>query len=222
MKPELLRVTQKLDVIETDPETGAQDIYFSRIEDVGKETIMITPPFRKGFYLPPRPGRRVAARVVAEKVPYFFETSLIRYVPEQLPMWELVKPTSFRKMQLRENVRLDISLKATLAPLDELDESKFIKTVTKDISAGGAMVVLAKAIPIGENVIVSIVISPEWTLTARGEVVRLIPPHPPQEKYFAGIKFKDKEIDDKLQKRIIQFIFFKQAEKRQKEKEWFG
>ncbi len=222
MKPELLRVTQKLEVIETDPETAEQDIYFSRIEDVGKETIMITPPFRKGFYLPPRPGRKVAARVVAEKVPYFFETSLIRYVPEQLPMWELVKPTSFRKMQLRENVRLDISLKATLAPLDELDESKFIKTVTKDISAGGAMVVLAKAIPIGENFIVSIVISPEWTLTARGEVVRLIPPHPPQEKYFAGIKFKDKEIDDKLQKRIIQFIFFKQAEKRQKEKEWFG
>ena len=222
MKPELLRVTQKLEVIETDPETAAQDIYFSRIEDVGTETIMITPPFRKGFYLPPRPGRKVAARVVAEKVPYFFETSLIRYVPEQLPMWELVKPTSFRKMQLRENVRLDISLKATLAPLDELDESKFIKTVTKDISAGGAMIVLAKAIPIGENFIVSIVISPEWTLTARGEVVRLIPPHPPQEKYFAGIKFKDKEIDDKLQKRIIQFIFFKQAEKRQKEKEWFG
>lgn len=222
MKPELLRVTQKLEVIETDPETAEQDIYFSRIEDVGKETIMITPPFRKGFYLPPRPGRKVAARVVAEKVPYFFETSLIRYVPEQLPMWELVKPTSFRKMQLRENVRLDISLKATLAPLDELDESKFIKTVTKDISAGGAMVVLAKAIPIGETFIVSIVISPEWTLTARGEVVRLIPPHPPQEKYFAGIKFKDKEIDDKLQKRIIQFIFFKQAEKRQKEKEWFG
>lgn len=222
MKPELLRVTQKLEVIETDPETAEQDIYFSRIEDVGKETIMITPPFRKGFYLPPRPGRKVAARVVAEKVPYFFETSLIRYVPEQLPMWELVKPTSFRKMQLRENVRLDISLKATLAPLDELDESKFIKTVTKDISAGGAMIVLAKAIPIGENFIVSIVISPEWTLTARGEVVRLIPPHSPQEKYFAGIKFKDKEIDDKLQKRIIQFIFFKQAEKRQKEKEWFG
>jgi c-di-GMP-binding flagellar brake protein YcgR len=222
MKPELLRVTQKLEVIETDPDTAAKDIYFSRIEDVGTETIMITPPFRKGFYLPPRPGRKVAARVVAEKVPYFFETSLIRYVPEQLPMWELVKPTSFRKMQLRENVRLDISLKATLAPLDELDESKFIKTVTKDISAGGAMVVLAKAIPIGEEYIVSIVISPEWTLTARGEVVRLIPPHPPQEKYFAGIKFKDKEIDDKLQKRIIQFIFFKQAEKRQKEKEWFG
>ena len=222
MKPELLRVTQKLDVIETDPETGAQDIYFSRIEDVGKETIMITPPFRKGFYLPPRPGRRVAARVVAEKVPYFFETTLVRYVPDQLPMWELVKPTSFRKMQLRENVRLDISLKATLAPLDELDETKFIKTVTKDLSAGGTMVVLGKAIPIGAKFIVSIVISQDWTLTAEGEVVRLLPPQPPQEKYFAGIKFKEKDIDDKLQKRLIQFIFFKQAEKRQKEKEWFG
>ncbi len=222
MKPELLRVTQKLDVIETDPETAEPDIYFSRIEDVGKETIMITPPFRKGFYLPPRPGRRVAARVVAEKVPYFFETTLVRYVPDQLPMWELVKPTNFRKMQLRENVRLDISLKATLAPLDELDETISIKTVTKDLSAGGAMVVLAKAIPIGAKFIVSIVISPDWTLTAEGEVVRLLPPQPPLEKYFAGIKFKEKDIDDKLQKRLIQFIFFKQAEKRQKEKEWFG
>jgi c-di-GMP-binding flagellar brake protein YcgR len=222
MKPELLRVTQKLEVIETDPETAEQDIYFSRIEDVGKETIMITPPFRKGFYLPPRPGRRVAARVVAEKVPYFFETTLVRYVPDQLPLWELVKPTSFRKMQLRENVRLEISLKATLAPLDELDETKFIKTVTKDLSAGGTMVVLSKALPIGEKFIVSIVISQEWTLRAEGEVIRLLPPQPPQEKYFAGIKFKEKDIDDKLQKRLIQFIFFKQAEKRQKEKEWFG
>ena len=222
MKSELLRVTQKLDVIETDPETAAQDVYFSRIEDVSSQTIMITPPFRKGFYLPPRPGRKVAARVVADKVPYFFETTLLRYVPDQLPLWELVKPTSFLKMQLRENVRLDISLKATLAPLDELDETKFIKTVTKDFSAGGAMLVLAKAIPIGEKFIVSIVISQDWTLTAEAEVVRLMPPVPPQEKYFAGLRFKEKDIDDKLHKRLIQFIFFKQAEKRQKEKEWFG
>ena len=50
----------------------------------------------------------------------------------------------------------------------------------------------------------------------------LMPPQPPLEKYFAGLKFKDKAIDDKLQKRIIQYIFIKQAEKRQKEKEWFG
>jgi c-di-GMP-binding flagellar brake protein YcgR len=222
MKPELLRVTQKIDVIETDSETAAQDVYFSRIEDVGAQTIMITPPFRKGFYLPPRPGRKIAARVVADKVPYFFETTLLRYVPDQLPLWELVKPVNFRKMQLRDNVRLDIGLRVTLAPLDELDETKFIKTMTKDISAGGAMVVLAKAATIGEKFIVAITISPDWTLTAEAEVVRLMPPVPPQEKYFAGLRFKEKDIDDKLHKRLIQFIFFKQAEKRQKEKEWFG
>jgi c-di-GMP-binding flagellar brake protein YcgR len=183
---------------------------------------MITPPFRKGFYLPPRPGRKIAARVVADKVPYFFETTLLRYVPDQLPLWELVKPVNFRKMQLRDNVRLDIGLRVTLAPLDELDETKFIKTMTKDISAGGAMVVLAKAATIGEKFIVAITISPDWTLTAEAEVVRLMPPVPPQEKYFAGLRFKEKDIDDKLHKRLIQFIFFKQAEKRQKEKEWFG
>ena len=84
------------------------------------------------------------------------------------------------------------------------------------------MVVLAKSVPLGSKYIATVTITPEWTLTAEAEVVRLMPPQPPQEKYFAGLKFKDKDIDDKLHKRIIQFIFFKQAEKRQKEKEWFG
>jgi len=222
MKPGLLRITQKLDVIEIDPETAEQDVFFSRIEDVSDETIMITPPSRKGFYLPPRPGRKIAARVVADKVPYFFETTLLRYVPEPLPLWELVKPVNFRKMQLRDNVRLDINLKVRFAPMDELDETKLIQTMTKDFSAGGALVALAKAMPVGEKVIAEITISPEWTLKAEAEVVRLVQPEPPKDKFFAGLKFNEKDIDDKLLKRIVQFIFSKQAEKRQKEKEWFG
>lgn len=222
MKKELLHVTQKLDVIETDPETAEQEIYFSRIEDLAKDTIMITPPFRKGFYLPPRPGRKIEGRVVAEKVPYLFETTLLRYLPDHLPMWELVKPVHFRKIQLRNNVRLDISLKVTLMPADEQDEDKLIKTMTKDFSAGGLMVVLAKPVPLDAQYIATITIAPDWTLTAAVKVVRIISPQPPIDKYFAGLKFKEQDIDDKLQRRIIQFIFCKQAEKRQKEKEWFG
>lgn len=222
MKAELLRVTQKLDVIETDPETQEQDIYFSRIEDISNNSMMITPPFRRGFYLPPRPGRIIVARVVIEKVPYVFDSSLIRYVAERIPLWEIAKPTKFVKKQMRENVRLDIALSVTLTPLYNEDESKVIKTLTKDISAGGALIGWTKALQIGDKYKVVITLLPDFKLELEAEVVRIIPPHPPQEKYFIGVKFKEKDIDEPLKKKIIQYIFFKQAEKRQKEKEWFG
>lgn len=222
MKAELLRVTQKLDVIETDPETQEQDLYFSRIEDIDNNSMMITPPFRRGFYLPPRPGRILVARVVIEKVPYVFESSLIRYVAERIPMWEITKPKRFIKKQMRENVRLDIALNVTLVPLYSEDESKIIKTLTRDISAGGALIGWTKALPIGEKYKVSLAFTTNFSIEVEAEVVRVIPPHPPQEKYFMGMRFKEKDIDEPLKKRIIQFIFGKQAEKRQKEKEWFG
>lgn len=223
MKAEQLRITQKLDVIETDPETQAKDTYFSRIEDIGPNSIMITPPFRRGFYLPPRPGRIITARVVSDKVPYFFEASLIRYIAEQIPLWEVTKPERFRKMQMRENVRLDVGLKVTLESVCEAEEDgEIVRTVTKDISAGGALIVLPRSLQVGDKYKVSIMFSPEFQLEAEGQVVRVVPPQPPQEKYFAGIQFKEKYIDEPLKQKILRFIFCKQAEKRQKEKEWFG
>lgn len=118
MKKELLHVTQKLDVIEEDPDSLQKDVFFSRIEDIGENTILITPPFRKGFYLPPRIGRIIAARMVSDKVPYLFEATLLRYISEQIPMWEITKPLNFKKMQMREDVRLDIGLKVTLEILE--------------------------------------------------------------------------------------------------------
>ena len=223
MKTELLRVTQKLDVIEEDSETLEKDLYFSRIEDIGDRVMRIAPPFRRGFYLPPRPGRKIVVRVVADKVPYVFETTLLRYVSDQIPLWEVARPEKFEKIQMRENVRLDISLKVMLEPLNEGDdESKELRTITKDVSVGGALVALHRAVSIGDKYKIKLVFSSQLLLEAECEVVRLIPPMPPQEKYFVGVRFKEKDIDENLKKKIIQFIFCKQAEIRQKEKTWFG
>ena len=102
MAQEILRVTQKLDIIEEDPETLKKDIFFSRVEDVGAESVLITTPFRRGFYLPPRIGRLIAVRVVADKIPYMFKANLLHYRAEQIPLWEISKPVSFYKIQLRE------------------------------------------------------------------------------------------------------------------------
>ncbi len=216
---EILRVTQKIDVIEENWESMEREVFFSRIEDIGEESIFITPPFRKGFYLPPRPGRIISARVVSDKVPYLFSATLLRYRSEPLPLWEMSKPSSFRKAQLREDVRLEISLPISLEILNDEPETKVIRTLTRDISAGGVQVVLVKPLPVGTKVGISVAIGDDFVLEMQGKVVRLNPPLPPLDKYFAGIKFN--EMDETTKKKVIRYIFGKQAELRMKEKEWF-
>lgn len=219
MAQEILRVTQKLDIIEEDPETLKKDIYFSRVEDVGAESVLITTPFRRGFYLPPRIGRLIAVRVVADKTPYMFKANLLRYRAEQIPLWEISKPVSFYKIQLRENVRLDISLGVSLELLAAGEEKKVIRTLTRDISAGGIQVVLVNPLPIGTVVKATVTLGADFVLETQGTVIRLMPPLPPLDKYFAGIQFT--ELDPPTKQKIIRFIFAKQAELRMKEKEWF-
>ena len=219
MKQDILHVTQKLDIIEEDPETLKKEIYFSRIEDVGEDFVLVTPPFRKGFYLPPRVGRMIAGRVVSNKIPYLFKANLLRYRSEQIPLWEISMPSSFSKSQLRENVRLEVSLSVTLEPVPGGEEKVLIRTLTRDLSAGGIQVVLLKPLPVGTTVKVMVMVSPDFVLETQGTIIRLMPPMPPLDKYVAGIQFG--ELEPATKQKIIRFIFSKQAELRMKEKEWF-
>lgn len=219
MSQDILRVTQKLDIIEEDPDTLKKEIYFSRIEDIGTNSVLITPPFRKGFYLPPRIGRMIAGRVVSNKIPYLFKANLLRYRSEQIPLWEISMPSSYSKSQLRENVRLDISLNVTLETLPGGEEKNLIRTLTRDLSAGGVQIVLSKPLPVGTTVNVKVAVCPDFVLETQGTIIRLAPPMPPLDKYFVGIQFG--ELEPATKQKIIRFIFTKQAELRMKEKEWF-
>ena len=62
-------------------------------------------------------------------------------------------------------------------------------------------------------------VSPDFVLETQGTIIRLMPPMPPLDKYFAGIQFG--ELEPATKQKIIRFIFSKQAELRMKEKEWF-
>jgi len=220
MGKDILHVTQKIDIIEEDFNTQKKAVFFSRIEDVREGFALITPPFRKGYYLPPRIGRIMVARVVWAKVPYLFDTTLLSYISEQIPLWEISTPKNIHKIQLREDVRLDIGLPVKLEVLDSDDEKKIIKTLTRDFSAGGMQVVLSKALEEGTKIGISIALGDKFIFETKGQVVRLIPPMPPLDKYFAGIKFD--EVDEPTKRKILRYIFSKQSEMRMKEKEWFG
>ena len=217
-KKSLLHIAQKLDVIEEDLETQQKRIFFSRVEDVREESVLILPPFQKGFTMPPHIGRVITAKVVAERVPYVFEASLLRFISDQIPLWEISLPERVRKVQMRENVRLSIIINTKLELLDPKFNGKVLNTLSRDISAGGVQVVLPENLPIGTQLKVSLPLLPDFTLEAKGEIIRLLPPVTDSDKLAAGIKFLD--LDAKIQNQVIKYIFAKQAEIRQKEREW--
>ena len=214
----ILRIAQKLDVIEEDLEKQEKRIYFSRVEDLREESVLILPPFQKGFTMPPRIGRVITAKVVSDRVPYLFEASLLSFISDQLPLWEISMPSRVRKIQMRENVRLSIILNAKLELLDPGREGTVINTLTKDISGGGMQVVLPVNLALGAKMKVSLPLLPDFTLETTGEIVRLLPPVTESEKLAAGIKFLN--LDHRIQNQIVKYVFAKECENRQKEKEW--
>lgn len=220
MNTEIVEVTRKIDVIEEDLENLKKDIYFSRVEDMTDSSVFITPPFRKGFLLPPRIGRQITARIVADKVPYLFQSNLLRYLPGPFPLWEITFPAVFNKIQMREDVRLEINLKVNLEVSAGEDEIKIFKTLTRDLSAGGAQVLLPSPLSVGTTVRINVTLCSEFEFVSKGIIIHVIPPLPPVDKYFAGVKFL--EVTEATKKRIIRYIFAKQAEIRMKEKEWFS
>ena len=224
----VLRVAQKIDVIEENPETLEKRIYYSRVEDVRNESLLILPPFQKEYVMPPRIGRIITIKVVSDRIPYLFDATLLKFIAEHLPLWEISKPARVRKIQMRENVRislilnvkleLEMKMEMKMEMIDPERKVKVINTLTKDLSAGGIQVVLPEKLPIGSKLKIRMSLSPAFTLETTGEIVRLVPPVLESDKLTAGIKFLD--LDHRIQNQVIKYIFTKEAENRQKKKEW--
>lgn len=214
---DIFRVTQKIEVIEDDKKNGERQLYFSRIEDISAESLFITPPFRKGFYLPPRRGRRIVARLPADTCSYLFETVLLAYHSSPLPLWEISLPDTIKRIQMREYVRLDIALEIKIELEDASCPGQSIVTLSKDISAGGVQVMLPKPLPVKTKLNMTVSLSAQDQFQAEGEIVRIIPPEQDDDRTCAGIKFS--KIDEKTRRQIVKFIFQEQVERRKKEKE---
>lgn len=218
---DFLRLARDIDILEKNPKTEEQSIYLSRIEEIGEKSIIITPPFLKGSYckiIQAEIGKELSARVASEGCSYFFESNLISFNENSNDLWEISLPTNVRRMQRRQYVRLAIMLDVTIEFFD--GKNKIITTVTKDISAGGVQVVLEKPIPDDLEVMISLPLTDKVAVESSGEIIRVIFPKTPRGLFTTAIKFNG--IPAEKQEQITKYIFHKEVERRQKEKELFG
>lgn len=219
---EIFSLTQKVDIIVDEPDKKHRRIYYSRIEDIGEDSLTIAAPYRRGMYLPPSPRRSLTARVTAGNCAYLFKSGLIRYITEPIPMWIITRPTEITKVQMRNFVRLDIVLDIHLELIEEKPaaENPVIATLTRDISAGGLRAVFTRPVIAGTKVKITLPLPDDAAvIEAAGEIVRVIPPDAVGDKQTVAIEFTN--ISEKTRGQIVKYIFRKQVERRKKEKELF-
>ena len=196
------------------------EYYTTRVEDIRSDGVILAMPMRKSVpvFLPE--GGQFEGKVIKDGVLYAFQSRLLAKTLTPLPVWRISEPESIKKIQLRSFVRLDIGLKAMLWSLD--DENKQLEgtkqtAVTKNISAGGALIVAAAGYPIGAKVSVKIICDASTNIQSLASIVRCMPEFrepgsPPL--YLLGVQYQD--LEERERRKFIQFINAKQIERRQR------
>lgn len=196
------------------------EYHATRVEDIRADGLVLAMPMRKSVpvFLPE--GDLFEGKVIKDGVLYAFQARLLSRALTPLPVWRISEPENIRKIQLRSFVRLDIGLKTVLCSLD--DENNPVEgtkqtAVTKNISAGGALIVAAAGYPIGAKVSVKIICDAHTNIQSFASIVRCVPEFrepgsPPL--YLLGVQYVD--LEERERRKFIQFINAKQIERRQR------
>lgn len=204
-------------MLSKDPESPQ---FQSRIEEVNSKHMVCAMPMIKGRPLILQLGVKFYGKAIIDGTVYFFTSRLLDKKIFPLPVWIIDFPFDIQRIQQRSFVRVDTMLPVEMSPMAEendeaLDTGAPLKVLTKDISGGGAQLVLHEPVEIGTRLSLVIEVPGMEPIETIGEVVRVEKPKNDRELFWIGIKFLD--IQEALRNKLIRFIFKRQLELRQKD-----
>lgn len=206
------KVNQRL-VLEFKHDNGMAS-FPSRVEEVGADRLVIAAPLNKGLPLHVEDGHYLVVKVVIDKVPYLFSSSLLAKRSGAVALWEIAMPYGPKKVQQRNYVRLDVMLPVTVYVPDAQGREKSLRAVTKDLSGGGALVVLRERLTEGVKCFLVLEVPDSEPVRTAGEIVRIDQPQADSKVYWTAVKFIGLPESDR--DAIIRFIFKKQLELKRK------
>lgn len=210
----IFHLSQKVEIMDELGANQEKRIFQSRIEDITKSSLAIAVPYAKGCFMTYEKGGEINARVTDGGCACLFTTTVLGSKYDPIPLWVVALPTTVKKIQLRNFVRLDVNLGVQMELGEEAGKGWNVSTLTKDISGGGIQVLLPTPLSIGIRTKITLPLSDRTVVEAKGEVVRVIPPLADYGKYGIGIKFT--AIEERTRDGIIKYIFQKQVERRRK------
>jgi len=207
-----IKINQNIRVTRTE---GEEDWYISDIQDIGKHDISISIPTKGSNPLVLNSGDLVKISLVSETSRIEFKTKVVEWRFDNIPLYALALPKDFKRVQLRDYVRIPIILEVNYADLpDPGQKPVFIKCNSLDLSGGGIRLLLQKEYPADTSLLLKITIplpARQEELEVVGRVVRSWPDQN-VKLYQTALQFI--KISRKQQDLIIRFILTKMSERR--------
>jgi c-di-GMP-binding flagellar brake protein YcgR len=186
-----------------------KDVFPSRVEDIRRDKIIVAAPYKKGSPVPVPVGEEVLIRVGKDGTYYSFHTKTLGRQGGLHPVLELSLPFRITKIQMRNWVRVGSHLPVSYRILGSEDD--YIISHTLDVSGGG-LCLLAKQ-PLETDTLLELIINfpDNFAVNTKGIVRRCMV----EERIIKlGVCFH--EISERLQDRIVNYVFKKQREYIQK------
>ncbi|HPE69638.1 MAG TPA: PilZ domain-containing protein [Thermotogota bacterium] len=210
---ETIKIGKPLILDVSDPEL--KGIYKSSVFDLDfqKNVAKIGMPSNKGVFVPLPAKTRVYVKMIDKSSLYVFQSTVISYEkdPEGFLVMFISLPSFVRKIQRRQFVRVPFSQKGKLIRLADEKEYPFI---TKDLSAGGLLIVTQNRMEGAEKVAVFLDIAEEITLeNVRCTIVR----RERIEKVHVwayGLQFNT--LPRALEDHIVRYVFQLEQQRRRK------
>ncbi len=216
-----VEIGKKLNILIKDQQNNQMAEYRCTIIGIDQDYLFIDYPINKdtqrtSFF--PNGTILLATYMDKDKNLYQFQTKIQKRVTLTIPGLAIDKPEKekLKQIQRREYVRIETAIDIAIHPIDQ-SFSPFT-TVTNDVSGGGVSVVIPPKIKLGkgQEILLSMVLHKKSKVNyihLQGEIIQIY--HLKNDFQTASIKFIS--ITDQTRQIIIQFVFEKQREARNKE-----
>jgi len=185
-----------------------QGYYSSRIEGINDEEFLLALPFIGTVPVPIRLGERISIYSVSDDAVYRIDGEIIKRQLEPVPLLLVKIDKNIVRVQRRRYVRVPIVLNIQYKLKEE---GKVYYTYSKDISGGGARIILPEPLRVRDIIDMRIELpSPEAPISCEGEIVwvdrqEILVNNKREEIIHAGVSFT--LIEEKERERLIRFLF---------------
>ena len=185
------------------------------MECPGDDTFIIAMPMLEGRLVPVQTDREIRLAYYRENGVYEFTERVVGRSGGKLPSLRVKALSGPVKSQRREYYRLNTVLPVNIViePEGEEDAPRVVKCLTLDISAGGMRLASGRGMKKDSPLTCELKL-PGKVLTLKATVIRSTAVYNEEYSYEIGVQFV--ELDEKVRKEIIGYIFEQQIRMIQK------
>jgi len=198
--PALVRITMVKE-LEGEYKSNVVDI------DLARRILFLSIPSYKGRFIPIPKGVRMTVNLFDRSSIYEFDTVSLGVIKrDNIYVIPVPFPETVRKTERRKFVRIPLYLEGRFYLSDEADAESYAFT-TRNISAGGMLMVTKKYLKMGDIIYVDLKLDNELSLNKqKSKIVRQ--DEQTDEGFMYGVQFLD--VPPSLEKALVKFIFQKE------------